>query len=250
MAPPLPQVATGFERVRLVDEIVRHLREMIITGQLPAGTPLLQTELARQFGVSRTPLREAFRILENDGIIRISNGNRTAEVATIDAHQLREMYELREVIDGLAARLAAETGLMKNAEQELRRLIRQMKASIKPFDPAARVEAHAAFHSLIVQASGNMSLQNCLPLVRVSSAALYLPFIDGGIVASRLGEGSHFTVQQAMEVAHKGHVAIFQAIINRDSRQAEAEARRHIATILKNVGRLDEWRKAAAATPS
>jgi DNA-binding GntR family transcriptional regulator len=167
MPSPAPSVAVSFPRVRLVDEITRHLRELIVTGQIPAGTQLLQTELAEQLGVSRTPLREAFRILENDGIIRTSNGNRTAEVVTIGAEQLREMYEVREVIDGLAARLVARSGLTEEAEKELRQLLRRMNASIKPFDPAARIESHAAFHSLIAEASGNRSLQVFIPLIRV-----------------------------------------------------------------------------------
>src|SRR5437667_7461250 len=90
-------------RPRLVDDVVKVLREKIIRGELPAGTQLLQIDLANQLGVSRTPLREAFRILENDGYLKTSNNNRTVEVVTFTAAEMRDMYEIREAIDGLAA---------------------------------------------------------------------------------------------------------------------------------------------------
>jgi GntR family transcriptional regulator, vanillate catabolism transcriptional regulator len=247
MATPATTVAVSFPRVRLVDEITRHLRELIVTGQLPAGTQLLQTELAEQLGVSRTPLREAFRILENDGIIRTSNGNRTAEVVTIGAEQLREMYEVREVIDGLAARLVARSGLTSEVEKELRQLLRRMNASIKPFDPAARIESHAAFHSLIAQASGNRSLQGFIPLIRVSSAALYMPFIDDLSVVTQPRRGRYVSVQETMQNAQVGHQAIFDAILAADPRKAETAARRHIAQTLSEVDKLDDWRNAITA---
>jgi GntR family transcriptional regulator, vanillate catabolism transcriptional regulator len=236
--------APTFTRVRLVDEITRHLREMIVSGELPAGTQLLQTQLAEQLGVSRTPLREAFRVLENDGIIRTSSGNRTAEVVTIGTDQLKEMYEVREVIDGLAARLATQKGLSRETERELRRLLRRMKASISPFDPAERIDAHAAFHSLIVESSGNASLLTFLPLIRVSSAALYMPFIEDPSVVTQKKGGRRVTVRETMEHAQLGHEAIVEAILSGDARKAEAAARRHIVSTLAEVDKLDDWRRA------
>jgi len=78
-------------RPRLVDDVVRVLREKIIRGELPAGTQLLQIDLASQLGVSRTPLREAFRTLENDGYLKPSNNHRTVEVVTSTAAEMRDM---------------------------------------------------------------------------------------------------------------------------------------------------------------
>ncbi|MBV9660745.1 MAG: GntR family transcriptional regulator [Acidimicrobiales bacterium] len=229
-------------RVRLVDEITDYLRELIVTGQLPAGTQLTQAELADRMGISRTPLREAFRVLENDGLIRPSNGNGTAEVVTIDANQLREMYELREVIDGLAARSAARAGFTKAAEKEARQLLRRMRSSIQPFDPSARIEAHAAFHSLIAEASGSRWVQEFIPLIRLSSAALYLPFIENPSVVSQVREGRRVSVREVMLNAQVGHEAIVAAIVDGDPRKAEAAARRHVAGTLQHVDKLDLWR--------
>ncbi|HKE74435.1 MAG TPA: GntR family transcriptional regulator [Acidimicrobiales bacterium] len=237
----------SMQRTRLVDDVTRELREMIVSGELAAGTQLLQVDLAERLGVSRTPLREAFRILENDGLVRTSNGNRTIEVVTIDARQLREMYELREVIDGLAARLAARAGISDETEHDLRRLLDDMEASTKPYDPSRRIEAHARFHSLIAEASGNHRVKDFLPLIRVSSAALYLPFINDPSAVALVDEGHLITHKEAMDSAQQGHEAIVDAIVAGNARKAEAAARRHIAGTLRWVDRLDEWREAIAA---
>jgi GntR family transcriptional regulator of vanillate catabolism len=234
-------------RTRLVDEVTAQLRDMIVSGELPAGTQLLQIDLAEQLGVSRTPLREAFRILENDGLVRSSNRNRTIEVVTIGASELREMYELREVIDGLAARLAAQKGVSKETEAELRRLLDEMEASTKPYDPARRIDAHARFHSAIAEASGNERVQSFLPLIRVSSAALYLPFINDPSAVALVDEGRLLTHQEAMERAQTAHERIVDAIVSGPPRRAEMAARGHIASTLRWVERLDEWRAAIRA---
>src|SRR6266545_3240375 len=113
-------------RTRLVDEVITHLRQLILDQELPPGTALLQTELAERLGVSRTPLREAFRILEREGLVKVANGNRTIEVARFGPVDLRELYEAREVIDGLAARLQARQGLTGGLDRELRGLLTAM----------------------------------------------------------------------------------------------------------------------------
>ena len=237
----------SLRRTRLVDEVTRELREMIVSGELPAGTQLLQVDLAERLGVSRTPLREAFRILENEGLVRTSNKNRTIEVVTIDAKQLREMYELREVIDGLAAGLAAKRGISAETERELREALEEMRASAKPYNPSRRIDAHARFHSLIAQASGNTAIEGFLPLIRVSSAALYLPFINDTSAVALVDEGHLLTHSEAMDSAQTAHEEVVDAIVAGNARKAEAAARRHIARTLRWVERLDEWREAITA---
>src|SRR5215469_15430926 len=99
------------QRSRLADEVADILRKQIITGELGSGTQLLQIQLAERLGVSRTPLREAFRILERDGLVKISNGNKTVAVAHLGVEDQLATYEVRAVTDGLAARLTALRGL-------------------------------------------------------------------------------------------------------------------------------------------
>jgi DNA-binding GntR family transcriptional regulator len=233
-------------RPRLVDDVVRVLREKIVRGELPAGTQLLQIDLANQLGVSRTPLREAFRILENDGYLKTSNNNRTVEVVTFTAAEMRDMYEIREVIDGLAARLAAARGLSPNAQAEARRLLAEMASTSKPHDPLRRVEAHAAFHSFFLEQSGNARLSGLIPLIRASSAALFLPFVDNPEGVQLTAGGRVTTHKQLLDESQDSHRAILEAVLEGRGAKAETAARKHIARTLGLVDRFDEWRKVIA----
>jgi GntR family transcriptional regulator of vanillate catabolism len=233
-----------------VDDVVRVLREKIIRGELPAGTQLLQIDLANQLGVSRTPLREAFRILESDGYLRTSNNNRTVEVVTFTAAEMRDMYEIREVIDGLAARLAATKALSREAERDARRLLAEMASTSKPYDPLRRVEAHAAFHSLFLEHSGNSRLRGLIPLIRASSAAVFLPFIDNPEGVQLTVDGRNVTYKQMLDESQDSHVAILDAVLEGKGSKAETAARKHIARTLSVVDRFDEWRKEIADVAS
>ena len=237
-------------RPRLVDDVVRVLREKIIRGELPAGTQLLQIDLANQLGVSRTPLREAFRILENDGYLRTSNNNRTVEVVTFTAAEMRDMYEIREVVDGLAARLAAARGLSAEAEKQARRLVAEMASASKPHDPLRRVEAHAAFHSFFVEQSGNSRLGGLIPLIRASSAALFLPFIDNPEGVQLTLGGKVVSYKALLDESQDSHLAILEAVLEGKGPKAETAARKHIGRTLGMVDRFAEWRKEIAEVAS
>src|SRR5687767_3149270 len=96
-------------------------------GHSRRGTQLTQVALANQLGVSRTPLREALRLLESEGLIRTSSTNQSVEVVAMSICDLRQMYELREVLDGLAARLAAERGLGSELDAEADELLGELE---------------------------------------------------------------------------------------------------------------------------
>ena len=108
-----------------------------------------------EFTVSRPTLREAFRILEREGLVKVANGNRTIEVARFGAAELRDLYEVREVIDGLAARLLARNGLSEEVDEELRGLLAEMDTTAEPFQPSRWFEAHLGFHVRIATCCGN-----------------------------------------------------------------------------------------------
>lgn len=234
----------SLRRSRLVDDVTRELREMILSGKLRPGTQLLQVELAEQLGISRTPLREAFRVLENDGLLRSSDRNRTVEVVTIDSAELKEMYEVREVIDGLAARLLAIKGMSEELSDELSGLLEEMEAASRPYDPARRTAAHGRFHALIAENCGNEHVASFVPLIRQSSAALYTPFIGDSSAVALVDNGTLVTHRETLDTSENFHREIFNALREGNSRKAETTARRHIAGTLRWVGRLDEWKNA------
>ena len=93
-------------RIRLVDEATRLIREMILNGKLSPGVRLRQADLANQLGISRTPLRESLMKLEQEGLIgRLPRGGLT--VVELEFAEAIELYEIREMLDGLAAALTA-----------------------------------------------------------------------------------------------------------------------------------------------
>ncbi|MFO7971698.1 MAG: GntR family transcriptional regulator, partial [Desulfobacterales bacterium] len=94
-----------FVTISLVDQISQALRESILTGRIKGGDQLLEDKLKDEFGVSRTPLREAFRILEKEGLIEIMP-RKGSFVRGITRQDIEENFPVRAILEGLAARLA------------------------------------------------------------------------------------------------------------------------------------------------
>lgn len=198
-------------RIRLVDEVVDLLRERILSGQYPPGSPLRQEQLAAELRVSRTPLREALRMLESEGLVSVSPG-RGARVVAGDRQRLLAAYELREVIDGLAARLVALRNSVHAARPLADRIAVQRRA-LEPWQPRGYTSANIAFHQTILELSGNEFLLAQLPIVHMTSQ-VFMPF---EVV-------EHGRATQAVEE----HEAILAAISAGDCDAAERLAREHV----------------------
>jgi GntR family transcriptional regulator, vanillate catabolism transcriptional regulator len=218
----------SLKRTRLVDDVTGSLREMILTGRLQPGQLLRQVEVSEQLGVSRTPLREAFRVLERDGLIRSINGNNTVEVVDYSTEEILELYEVREVLDGLAARLLAKRGMTPDVALHLEQLLDEMEAAREPYDAGRYGPAHSAFHTHIVEECGNHRLQAFLPMIRMSANLL------GRRVVASIADDPIDT-ESILIVAREQHRAIFDAIKSGDGRSAEATARRHIRSTMKSA---------------
>src|ERR1700759_2837865 len=93
----------------LVEQVVNAIVSEIIDGDLPANARLIQDELARAYGVSRQPVQQALLLLRDRGLVREAPG-RGLIVSPLDVDFVRNLYEVRAMLDGLAARLAAERG--------------------------------------------------------------------------------------------------------------------------------------------
>jgi GntR family transcriptional regulator of vanillate catabolism len=197
---------------------------MILSHKIPAGSRLVQTELADRLGVSRTPLREAIRILEQDGLLRVSNGNHTVEVVSFTGDDLVELYEIREVIDGLAARLLARRGLSAEVEKELSDCLQRMSRSVLPLKGEAFFTAHTGFHSAILVHCGNTRLHSELQLVRMTAASLRDEFPR----QVRVGKRSAHDARSYADLAIAEHQAVYDAIRCGDEDRAEKVARHHI----------------------
>ena len=211
---------------RLTDRITRDLRELILDHVIAPGTILLQTQWAERLQVSRTPLREAFRILEQDGLVRVSNGNRTVQVVRFSHQELKDLYEVREVIDGLAAQLLAVQGLSPSLEAELGDLLNAMDSAAEPFDPATWFPAHVAFHLRIAEACGNTRVRQQESLIKMTSFSLHAYLADLPPSGEKL--------QRIIDVASRQHWSIYDALRSGSGDLAEMAACRHIRATLKS----------------
>ena len=144
--------------------IARVIRGAILDGSFEPGRPLREEELAKWLGLSRTPVREALLILENEGLVE-SVRNRGTRVARFDASELEELYSIRAVLEGYAARRAAETitdreiKLLEESCQRFEKLADEGK------DLVALAEENFTFHTTIHEAARSARLKRMIGTV-------------------------------------------------------------------------------------
>ena len=192
-----------------VDAVYEVLRRSILDGELPPGHRLRSDVLANELKVSRTPVREALRKLETEGLVDASRSGLVVRQSSEE--DLVEIFYLREALEGMAARLAAENATRAEID-ELHALFEDMEAVAGRGDIALVRKLTGEFHLLVCRASHNkrliQSLQGLLDHVRqAQSSTLYMP----GRPADALKE----------------HRALLRAIEKRDPDLAETLARQH-----------------------
>ncbi|MDA8290817.1 MAG: GntR family transcriptional regulator [Actinomycetota bacterium] len=143
--------------------VYEELREAIVSGALPPGSPLVETALAGQYGISRTPVREALLKLRQDGLVEPSG--RGLAVSRRSPEEILEIYEMRVLLEEYAARSAAA----HRTELDLSRLVNAQRvlAETADSDTAARVRANAEFHEQIWASSHNRTLCDLLDRINV-----------------------------------------------------------------------------------
>jgi len=165
-------------RESLADQVYGRLREAITSGALAPGLRLREVPLSQQFGVSTTPVREALRRLENDGLVE-TNPHRGALVAGFSLRVVGELFEVREVLERRGARLAAAAPVRDLSKVE--ELLRRAAALVDEPDQVAFNRLDVAFHRAVDDVGGNRSLAEMaerahrqIQAVRVR-CAIYLP---------------------------------------------------------------------------
>lgn len=140
----------------LSEDIAESIKTAIIKGKFKPGEKISEGELAESMGISRTPLREAFRKLENEGFIRIIP-RKGAVVANIDAEEAINLYEIKSTLEGLAARLAASNMKTKDIDK-LEKINNELKELIDKNDLESFYKVHTKFHEGFVKLCGNRRL--------------------------------------------------------------------------------------------
>jgi DNA-binding GntR family transcriptional regulator len=165
---------TADERRALVDKLAAQLHARVLSGELPSGTRLRQEALAEEFGVSRTPVREALRKLQAGGLVELLP-HRGAVVRGLSPREIRDAYEVRATLEALAAELAAtritrqqltrlghaQAGFRRALEQTLR-VRRRGDGDVGEREVAQWGRANDEFHQVIHEASCNDVLSQTL----------------------------------------------------------------------------------------
>jgi DNA-binding GntR family transcriptional regulator len=211
------------EASTIADRVFGQLRQAIVEGNIPPGSKISEPEMAARYGISRGPLREAMRRLESANLVE-RRPNLGARVITLSSEQLLEIYVIREALEGLAARLAAER-MSAAAIADLKALLEQHRAEIarEYWQAFFQKEGDMDFHYRIVQGSGNQRLIGILCDDLYHLARMYR--CKFGMVSNRARD------------ALKEHELIVDAIAERDGELAELMMRRHIRASRRNVER-------------
>ena len=221
-------MANQASRSQMMRALLR-LRELILSGEFEPGERMSELPLVERLGVSRTPLRLALATLEHEGLLRSLSGGGYAVRAFTQA-DMRDAVELRGVLEGTAARFAAERGATR---REIRSL-RTINAEIEPLLALADYESFEAYMDLNERFHARMLEIARSPLLdRALEGILSLPF--GGVNAMVLTEAELPESRQILVIAHRHHQGLIEAIEARQGARAEALAREHARIALTNL---------------
>lgn len=195
--------------------VAERLRRDIVRGRIFPGERLNEAELSERYGVSRTPVREAIRQLEQEGLVTVQR-YRGASVIKLTEGQIRSLFEAREAIEGMAAFLATERMPREHVDDVLAALQEHSEALRAGEDLRPPVDVH----QVILNGSGNEFLQSTMSRYQGMLATLRAESVR---VASRRSQSS------------REHIAILDAIHKGDAIAAEQAMRAHVRSVKRNV---------------
>jgi phosphonate utilization transcriptional regulator len=184
--PPHPTI-TLLQTSSLSSVVQSELERMILSGELPPGEKLTEVALAARLGVSRGPLREAFRMLEEAGLVRTEK-NRGVFVRDLPVEEAIEIFDLRAAMDELVGRRLA-AGIAAAALKEIRSLVDQMEQAVKVKDTDAYHLLNLRFHDRLVELAGNRKLTDVYrKLIKELSLFRRRNLSDAGLMPVSVGQ--------------------------------------------------------------
>ena len=206
------------EFLPLRDVVFNTLRKAILTGELKPGEHLMEIHLANKLGVSRTPIREAIRKLELEGLV-IMIPRRGALVAQITEKDLKDVLEVRRALDALCAELACER-ITQEEKQQLKAACDEFEKATKTGDTTTIAAADVKLHEIIVEATGNRRL---IQMIKKLSDQMYRYRFE------------YIKEKDQHNNLIEEHRMIYESIINNDKEQAARAAKVHIDNQEKSI---------------
>jgi len=204
-------VANLQDHPSLQEKVYDHLKQAILAGEIQPGERLLETRLAKSLGVSRIPVREAIRKLEREGLV-VAFPRRGVYASSLSARDVDEVYTVRAVLEGLAARLAAE----RRTDQQLERLdaiVTEMAGQAERGDSVGLFATGREFHRVVIEAAANDKLALLMDLMRSQIERI---------------RKLRMQVSRRTHDIYREYAAIRDAIRRRDAEAAESEMRAHV----------------------
>ena len=216
------EYATANEFIPMRELIYQYLRDAIICRKLPAGGHLVEDDLAANLNASRTPVREALRKLESEGLVK-HHRRRGVEVRQLSSKEAADIYDVCMVLEGYAARLVAEQA---NADvlDKLLNLLDKMGDAIKEGNQEQEMSLHQSFHFTIYENCKNHRVESLLKL--------YNDYIQLFRAYSLKAEGR---IRHSWEE----HEQLLRAIEMQDGNLAETQARKHLR--VSKEAFLQQW---------
>jgi len=195
---PIPQVE-ALDRVFMRDNIYRSLRKWIVEGNLTPGEQLKDKELAAQLGVSRTPVRESLRKLEDEGLVETA-ANRWTRVSPIAIEDAERIYPIVQKLEGLALTLAFSK-LSASHVQKMTAANERLRQVLESNDIFAAVQADESFHQTLIDVADNAELSALLKQLKTKYKRIEL---------------AYFSEANLLSVSFEEHRALILAIEDKD----------------------------------
>lgn len=215
----------------LQETVLIQLRDLVLRGEFAPGQRLAEQQLAERLGASRTPVRAALALLEQEGLLAVNETGKYV-VRQYTAQEVADAIAVRGHLEGMAARLVAEHGVARQLEGDLRACLEEGDAALAA-DPltyesyARYAEANDRFHALVLQACGNRALQRAVALndkLPFAPASAMLP------MQSSLRQDRDW-----MLYAQKQHHMLFAAMKRGEGARAQALAVEHTEVAQMNL---------------
>jgi DNA-binding GntR family transcriptional regulator len=202
----------------LREVVATEIRRLILDGTLKPGERLIEDRLAEQLGVSRNPIREAIRILESEGFLDVAD-RRGSSVATLSAKQAGDLFDVRLVLEPLAARLAARTPSPAGIER-MKQILTEVETDPAGIGRDVLSDLHTELHSIIFEMTDNAYL-----------IAIGLPMVKRGQWLLR--QNAPLETPSAWSEHH----GLIEAIEDGDEDLAEVQARHHVLSVRHELSR-------------
>lgn len=211
------------------DQVYKKLSASIISGEIPPGQRLEEKVIAEQYGVSRTPVREAFRQLTMNGLVE-SQPHKGVTVINLDTDQLSDMFEALEELEAICARMSAERMTVVERKQ-IEQIHEKSRALMEANQVAEYSELNEQFHAIIHRGARNATLSGSVDKLRQRLAPYRQPWL--------------FRRRDRLEASFSEHEELTQAILAADKERAFNAMHNHVAntsliTIQHLSGMMDE----------